>query len=331
MIQLSTDAGHLNDTISNFNIPLINFTQLDSSHSILGVGGNCVVWKGMYRPSKFEPARTVAVKESKQENISVSAVKSFLREAFVSTKFEHRNILKFYGVCVAPPQFLMVYEWCNQKDLGLYLVTSAESLSPASRVDLAMQAMHGLSFFHQQGLVHRDIKPSNYLIHINQDNDVIVKLADFGSCRSHYDEMPIFRGISPIFAAPEIQEHFPEAGASFPAHLLQDTIQYGTEIDIFSFGWVIWSIFFEENWRLHLKPHYDDMVQGWTPDLEKLPPQIAGMLQQCWYVNPRCRPTIEELQQSLQTLTRIPDFSGDTFSERCFLEIEDGKIQQPSA
>lgn len=62
------------------------------------------------------------MKELHGERISVRHIKAFFREAVLSTKLEHENILKFYvtklsnssyanvlleGACVQPPEFLM--------------------------------------------------------------------------------------------------------------------------------------------------------------------------------------------------------------------------------
>ena len=87
---IAKDQGSFNDNFSHFNIPLIDFVQLQSAHSILGKGGNAIVWKAFLRGSP------VAVKEMKQDKISVAGLREFCREAILSTKFDHENILKFY-------------------------------------------------------------------------------------------------------------------------------------------------------------------------------------------------------------------------------------------
>jgi len=295
--------GNLNDTLVNLNVPLIDFTKLESSHSVLGIGGNAVVWKGKYNG---EP---VAVKQTQKERINVEMVKEFLREAVLSNKFEHPNIVKFHGVCVAPPEFLMVFEWCNRNELGQYIIDHAK-LSPISRLDLALQSVSGLEFFHEQGLVHRDIKPHNYLVHEDEKGKITVKLADFGSSRSQYDSMPLLKGISPIFAPPEIAKHLP-ALESDPILMQDRVVKYGPEVDIYSCGWVLWAILYNGNWKKKLKRHYRDMVTGWKPGIEKYDPKVQNILSQCWSDAPLDRPTIEELHSSLQALTPAQTHGGD--------------------
>jgi len=293
-MRISPRTGHLNDTLLSLNVPLIDFMQLISDHSILGIGGYAVVWKCYYRG---EP---VAVKEFKQERMSVETIREFCREALLSAKIEHENILKFHGVCVAPPEFLMVFDWCSCGDLGKYLMTNLETLSYHDRLKLALQAICGMSFFHQHGLVHRDIKPQNFLVH-SEAGRIIVKLADFGSCRSRYDAMPIFKGISPMFASPEIRKYIPEDWKKMDKTLIQQTIVYGPETDVFSFGWVLWGIFFtDSNWKATLKPHYRDIMQGWFPSLIEFNPLICGIIMQCWSLEPSHRPSANIVQFRLE-------------------------------
>lgn len=308
------NLGNLNDTITNLNIPLIDFTQLESSHSILGVGGNGVVWKGKYKD------RIVAVKQTK-EIISVNMVQEFLREALLSNKFEHPNILNFYGVCICPPEFLMVFEWCNQNELGQYL-NKNRSLSPMSRLDIALQTVIGLEFFHDKGLVHRDIKPHNYLVHKDEDGKIIVKLADFGSSRSQYDLMPVLRGISPIFAPPELVKYLPDvtssqSGMKEMSELVDQHVRYGPEVDIFSLGWVLWAILYRGNWQKKLKSHHLEMITGWKPCLENHDPQIQAILHTCWSEDPQGRPAIWMVKECMQALTPAHTKGGEaSFSSR---------------
>lgn len=106
-ITVRADSGSLSDTIMNFNIPLIDFMEVESMNSIIGRGGFSVVnknasfrsfmwdfkvWKALYR------GKSVAVKELKREKISVGMIRQFFREAILCTRFEHENILKFHVI-----------------------------------------------------------------------------------------------------------------------------------------------------------------------------------------------------------------------------------------
>lgn len=303
-ISISKTKGHLDDTLTNFKIPLIDFMQLESATSVLGRGGYATVWKALYCGSP------VAVKELHGEQISVDQIKLFFREAILSTKFVHPNILRFIGACVQPPEFLMIFEWCNRGDLGNYLRQEQKNLTQSSRFNLAMQACRALAFFHKKGLVHRDLKPSNFLVHV-EGLEVYVKLADFGSCRSAYDKMPIFQGISPLFVAPEIRELIPyPINSKDLAALRGSTIMYGQEVDIFSLGWVLWAIFTTEDWKVVLSSSHKRIFTGWLPMCWNIQPQYREVIFDCWTTEPEKRPTIQEVYDALSILGIKVDAGG---------------------
>jgi len=294
---IAKDQGSFNDNFSHFNIPLIDFVQLQSAHSILGKGGNAIVWKAFLRGSP------VAVKEMKQDKISVAGLREFCREAILSTKFDHENILKFYGVCVAPPQFLLIFEWCNRGDLGHFLCKEESSLTASNRLHLAVQAANSVLFFHTKGFVHRDLKPQNFLVHQNiETGKTTVKLADFGSCRSEHDDMPIFQGISPLFAAPEIRNRIPEDLRNLPRNAARMTIRYGGETDVFSFGWVLWAILYQDDWKTTLRMNYKRIMGGWTPSMDDFTAETKKAVNKCWVNEHKLRPTMKEIHADLDCL-----------------------------
>merc|ERR1719373_158082 len=319
-LSMCKNAGSIDDTLKNFDIPFIDFTQLENAHSIIGRGGNAVVWKAFYRGDP------VAVKELLSENISVGTIKEFCREAILSTKFEHENILRFYGVCVAPPEFQMIFEWCNQGDLGTYLQKERNTLTSNNRLNLAHQVGLAVSFFHHKGLVHRDLKPQNFLVHQKRCK-VIVKLGDFGSCRSEHDVMPIIAGISPLFVSPEIRKVIPLVLDLKKRRFLHSdshkkTIMYGPETDIFSLGWVLWAIFLEHaNWQQYLKQHSKMIMKGWLPPMNDFTPDCRDIVNFCWTMNPDDRPSIDQGVEILNKLDN--DLDGSFYTDRSSLEMHE--------
>ena len=82
---------YFDDAMRNFKIPLIDFVDLSSSLPILiGHGGNAVVWKSTWCD------QPVAVKELKKGKVDAKMINDFCREAILSTRFEHENILKLH-------------------------------------------------------------------------------------------------------------------------------------------------------------------------------------------------------------------------------------------
>jgi len=294
-ITYSGTRGHLNDAVDNFKIPLIDFMDLEGSHSILGRGGNAVVYSAKYQNQH------VAVKRLHKKKINAKMVKNFLREALLSTKFDHANILKFYGVCVAPPNFLMIFEWCNRGDLGAFLKKERQTLTMGNRICLATQASASVMFFHSKGLVHRDIKPQNFLVH-QQGHSITVKLADFGSCRSQHDAMPVFDGISPLFVAPEIRAKIPEDLRDIPKDADKQTMEYGPETDVFSQGWVLWAILTTGNWVNVLKGNAKGVRKGWLPKMKNIKKECRVIVNSCWTVDELGRPSMVDVHAGFASL-----------------------------
>lgn len=78
---------------------------------------------------------------------------------------------------------------------------------------LGRQLALALDFIHAQGIVHRDLKPGNVLIEVLHEDDLAVRLADFGIARVFRDQRPVLGGYNltrtgvfigtPEYAAPE--------------------------------------------------------------------------------------------------------------------------------
>jgi serine/threonine-protein kinase len=62
-------------------------------------------------------------------------------------------------------------EWLRQGPLGI-----------AAVVDLGRQLLTALQHAHTSGVVHCDVKPRNIVLHDRENDDIIVKLIDFGTC-----------------------------------------------------------------------------------------------------------------------------------------------------
>jgi renal tumor antigen len=110
-------------------------------------------------------------------------------------------------------------------DLNAYeLIKDRKSHLPEHRIKLYVyQLCKALYHLHRNGIFHRDVKPENILI-----KGDIVKLADFGSCRSIYSHQPYTEYISTRwYRAPEC--------------LLTDGF-YSYKMDIWSAGCVLFEL-----------------------------------------------------------------------------------------
>ena len=77
---------------------------------------------------------------------------------------------------------------CNMYE---YIKGRKKYLDPSLVKYYIYQLLKAVEHMHRNGIFHRDIKPENILI-LNDH----VKLADFGSCKGMYSEMPFTEYIS---------------------------------------------------------------------------------------------------------------------------------------
>lgn len=90
---------------------------------------------------------------------------------------------------------------CELMDMNLYeMIRGRHHYISESKVKNYMyQLCKSIDHMHRNGIFHRDVKPENILI-----KDDVVKLADFGSCRSVYSKQPFTEYISTRwYRAPE--------------------------------------------------------------------------------------------------------------------------------
>lgn len=135
--------------------------------------------------------RQVAVKDIRLYTVELSMAdaSSFCKEALMSASLDHRNVVKFYGVCMVeePPTLQLVYEYCEYKSLQHVLEGDME-LDWPTRIDLLLGAADGMAYLHEQGIVHRDLKTENLLVQaeeVGTDDEIrlVAKVCDFGLSR----------------------------------------------------------------------------------------------------------------------------------------------------
>uniref|UniRef100_H2YWW8 Protein kinase domain-containing protein n=1 Tax=Ciona savignyi TaxID=51511 RepID=H2YWW8_CIOSA len=116
---------------------------------------------------------------------------------FIGICFVHHTIDLEYCVMKTGTVALI----CELMDMNIYeLIRGRRHYVPEPKVKNYMyQLLKSLDHMHRCGIFHRDVKPENILI-----KDDVLKLADFGSCRSVYSKQPYTEYISTRwYRAPE--------------------------------------------------------------------------------------------------------------------------------
>ena len=174
----------------------------------LGKGG----FGAVYEAEHVEIEKRVAIKTIDKAHASApERVARFKREARIAGSVESEHIVHVFDTGEDEELGLyMVMELLHGEDLASRLVRRGKLL-PEEAVRIAWQAARGLAKAHAAGVVHRDLKPANLYLCAKDDrrgdNDVLVKVVDFGVSKLLGDKEQITRaGMTmgtPQYMAPE--------------------------------------------------------------------------------------------------------------------------------
>ncbi len=141
----------------------------------LGEGGVGMVYKGV--DTMLD--REVAIKVMRPELASqTSVVERFRSEAITLAKLNHPNIATLFSLFRDGDELYMVLEFVEGETLE-DMLRRRGSLSPEEALPIFCQALDGINYAHELGIVHRDIKPSNMML----AKDGKLKVLDFGIAR----------------------------------------------------------------------------------------------------------------------------------------------------
>ncbi|RCN50708.1 SH2 domain protein [Ancylostoma caninum] len=140
----------------------------------LGRGEFGEVFKGSLTVGLFTKPIEVAVKTLKEGSLSSDDRITFLREANVMLKLQHKNVIRLYGVATQKEPIMIVME----------LATGGSLLEKVrkNKVDLnrkrkyCFQAISGMEYLETQQVIHRDLAARNCLINASD----VCKISDFG-------------------------------------------------------------------------------------------------------------------------------------------------------
>ena len=138
------------------------------------------------------------------------ALRRFLREAEISAKLNHPNVITIFDVGeeegVGP---FLAMEFVDGETLDA--VIKRGPLDPQRALEILIQAASALEAAHELGIVHRDVKPANLMV----AKDGRVKLMDFGIAKEE-DHVGTTEALlcTPGYAAPELLDGTKASAAS---------------------------------------------------------------------------------------------------------------------
>ena len=278
----------------------INISEIQLEDKHLAEGAYGLLYRGIWND------QTVAVKILRSDEImeeKLAVFKEFRKEVSIMSELKHQNLVELKGFSVSGGKPAMIMEFMKHGDL--YSIIKPKSPGPITRLplqislNLATDIAKGIEFLHSltPPILHRDLKPPNILITKEEgDQNYTAKVADFGLSAKQYLSNLKERAVeTPIWVAPEILKKEP----------------YTTKSDVYSYAIILYEIFerklpFENVEFRFLNELEEQIIKGSRSDITQLNrvyPEIASLIEDCWNGDPYRRPNFSEIINRLIDIT----------------------------
>ncbi len=146
----------------------------------IGIGG----YGAVYLAESEKDSGRVAIKVMlARVAVDENAHTKFAREIELLKGLRHENVVAVYDSGSAGSAFYFVMEHCPGGSVADYMEANGGKLSPAAALPIMRQALRGMAFVHQNGVVHRDMKPQNILL-AGTPASPVAKIADLGLAKN---------------------------------------------------------------------------------------------------------------------------------------------------
>lgn len=309
----SPHDGHI---LPHPNLRVFSFLELKAatknfrSDTVLGEGGFGKVFKGWIEEKgnpKNANVTLIAVKKLNTE--SVQGFEEWKSEVQFLGRLSHPNLVKLLGYCSDDQELLLVYEFMQKGSLENHLFGRGSSVQPLpweKRLQILIGAAKGLVFLHssERQVIYRDFKASNILL----DGSYNAKISDFGLAK-----------LGPSGSRTHVTTRVMGTnGYAAPEYIATGHLY--VKSDVYAFGVVMVEMLTglhaldtnRPNLQHHLvdwiKPHLSDRrklkrvmdsrLEGRYPS--KAAFQMAQLALRCIEIEPRTRPSMEEVMESLE-------------------------------
>ncbi|CAK9143689.1 unnamed protein product [Ilex paraguariensis] len=312
------------DLAQSFGPDLLDFqlselraiTQNFSSHFLLGEGGFGTVHKGYVDDNLRAGLKAQAVAVKLLDIEGLQGHREWLAEVIFLGQLRHPNLVKLIGYCCEDEERLLVYEFMPRGSLENHLFKRLSVALPwGTRLKIAMGAAKGLAFLHgaEKPVIYRDFKTSNVLL----DSDFNAKLSDFGLATMGPEG-------SNTHVTTRVMGTY---GYAAPEYV--STGHLTTKSDIYSFGVVLLELLTGRRAMDKTRPKTEQNLVDWAkPYLTSsrrlrcvIDPRLAGQYSvkgakeiallalQCVSLNPKDRPKMPAIIETLEGLQHLRDMA----------------------
>ncbi|XP_075486578.1 putative serine/threonine-protein kinase PBL15 [Primulina tabacum] len=323
-VSRSSSARINEDLAQSFGQDLYDFqlselrgiTHNFSSNFLLGEGGFGRVHKGYVDESLRAGLKAQAVAVKLLDIEGLQGHREWLAEVIFLGQLRHPNLVKLIGYCCEDEERLLVYEFMPRGSLENHLFKRLSiSLPWGTRLKIAVGAAKGLAFLHgaENPVIYRDFKTSNILL----DSDFNAKLSDFGLAKMGPEG-------SNTHVTTRVMGTY---GYAAPEYV--STGHLTTKSDIYSFGVVLLELLTGRRAMDKKRPKSEQNLVDWArPYLINtrrlrciMDPRLAGqysvkgakemglLAQQCVSLNPKDRPKMPAIIETLESLQNLKDMA----------------------
>lgn len=229
---------------------------------------------------EIKAAKIISLKklENPQSN------ESYYNEYKFNNTLNYKYICKCYSTFKDNQNAYFILEYHPNKTLS-DLIKNRYSLTEIEVKHYCYELLLAIEYLHSRNIIHRDIKLSNVLL----SDKMEVKLCDFGLAIENRSENNKTVCGTPNYIAPEIFNY-------------KNYINYTFETDIWSFGIILYSLFFH-------KTPFESPVKGKTkkniqnviysfPQNNEVNENAKNLMRKIFVKEPSERPSIKEIKES---------------------------------
>ncbi|XVF00009.1 hypothetical protein REPUB_Repub03eG0249300 [Reevesia pubescens] len=287
-----------------------------STDFLLGEGGFGTVHKGYVDENLRQGLKAQAVAVKLLDIEGLQGHREWLAEVILLGQLRHPHLVKLIGYCCEDEQRLLVYEFMPRGSLENHLFKRISiSLPWGTRLKIAIGAAKGLAFLHgaENPVIYRDFKTSNILL----DSDFTTKLSDFGLAKMGPEG-------SNTHVTTRVMGTY---GYAAPEYV--STGHLTTKSDVYSFGVVVLELLTGrravEKSRSKNEQNLVDWAKPYLSSSRRLryimdqrlggqysvkgAKQMALLALQCISLNPKDRPRMPAIVQTLEALQQYMDMA----------------------